>query len=81
MARLSCFERYRRVAVGDSVVILSRMTRVPYFWKTVVTGRLLIQGMPIDVVVTLTPNGDKVAPQVAFAGGAYSMSGTAEKKK
>jgi hypothetical protein len=39
------------------------------------------QGMPIDAVISLTPNGDKVALQVAFAGGAYSMSGTAEKKK
>lgn len=39
------------------------------------------QGMPIDAVVSLTPDGDKVALQVAFAGGAYSMSGTAEKKK
>jgi hypothetical protein len=39
------------------------------------------QGMPIDAVVSLTPGGDKVALQVAFAGGAYSMSGTAEKKK
>ena len=39
------------------------------------------QGMPIDTVVSLTPGGDKVALQVAFAGGAYSMSGTAEKKK
>ena len=39
------------------------------------------QGMPIDAVISLTPNGDKVALQVDFAGGAYSMSGTAEKKK
>jgi hypothetical protein len=39
------------------------------------------QGMPIDAVISLTPAGDKVALQVAFAGGAYSMSGTAEKKK
>jgi hypothetical protein len=51
-------------------------------------GKILIlkynidyQGMPIDTVITLTPGGDKVALQVAFAGGAYSMSGTAEKKK
>lgn len=39
------------------------------------------QGMPIDTVVSLTPNGDKVALAVAFAGDAYSMSGIAEKKK
>jgi hypothetical protein len=39
------------------------------------------QGMPIDTVISLTPDGDKVGLQVAFAGGAYSMSGTAEKKK
>jgi len=39
------------------------------------------QGMPIDAVISLTPNGDKVGLQVAFAGGAYTMSGTAEKKK
>ena len=39
------------------------------------------QGMPIDTVISMTPNGDKVALEVAFAGGAYSMSGTAEKKK
>lgn len=39
------------------------------------------QGMPIDAAISLTPNGDKVGLQIAFAGGAYSMSGTAEKKK
>ena len=39
------------------------------------------QGNAVDVVVSLTPNGDKVAAEVAFAGGAYTMTGTAEKKK
>ena len=39
------------------------------------------QGMPIDAAISLTPGGDKVGLQIDFAGGAYSMSGTAEKKK
>ncbi len=32
-------------------------------------------------MISLEPTGDKVGLQIAFAGGAYSMSGTAEKKK
>jgi hypothetical protein len=39
------------------------------------------QGSPIDAVVSLTPAGDKYSAEIAFAGGAYTMSGTAEKKK
>jgi hypothetical protein len=39
------------------------------------------QGSPIDAVISLTPSGDKYTAEIAFAGGAYSMSGTAEKKK
>jgi hypothetical protein len=38
-------------------------------------------GNAIDVSVSITPGGDKAALQIAFAGGAYTMSGTAEKKK
>lgn len=38
------------------------------------------QGMSIDAVISLTPAGDKVGLEIAFAGGAYSMSGTAVKK-
>ncbi len=39
------------------------------------------QGSPIPTVATLTPTGDKFAVTISFAGGAYTMSGTAEKKK
>jgi hypothetical protein len=38
-------------------------------------------GSSIDATISLTPAGDKFAAEIAFAGGAYSMSGTAEKKK
>ena len=39
------------------------------------------QGMAVAVVITLTPDGDKVALTMDFASGAYTMSGTAVKKK
>jgi len=39
------------------------------------------QGMAVPVVITLTPNGDKVALTMDFAGGSYTMPGTAVKKK
>jgi hypothetical protein len=38
------------------------------------------QGNQIDAVITLTPAADKVGAQIDFAGGAYQMTGTAEKK-
>ena len=38
-------------------------------------------GSSIDTTVTLTPSGDKTAAEMSFAGGAYVMSGSAEKKK
>jgi hypothetical protein len=40
------------------------------------------EGNPIDAVVTLTPADDgKTSAQIDFAGGAYTMSGTATKKE
>ena len=40
------------------------------------------EGNPIDAVVSLTPGTDgKVAAQMDFAGGAYTMTGTATKKE
>jgi uncharacterized protein YndB with AHSA1/START domain len=40
------------------------------------------EGNPIDAVVTLTPAEDgKTSAQIDFAGGAYTMSGTATKKE
>ena len=39
------------------------------------------QGNAVEAVVSLTLAGDKVNAQISFAGGAYTMSGTAEKKK
>jgi hypothetical protein len=40
------------------------------------------EGSPIDAVVTLTPAEDgKTSAQIDFAGGAYTMSGTATKKE
>ena len=39
------------------------------------------QGNSIDVAAMLTLAGDKTTAQVDFAGGAYSMTGSAEKKK
>lgn len=39
------------------------------------------QGTAVPVVIILTPNGDKVALTMDFASGAYTMSGTAVKKK
>jgi hypothetical protein len=39
------------------------------------------QGMAVPVVITLTPDGNKVALTMDFASGAYTMSGTAVKKK
>jgi hypothetical protein len=38
------------------------------------------QGMSIDAAISLTPAGDKVGLEIAFAGGAYTMTGTAAKK-
>ena len=38
------------------------------------------QGSQIDTVLSLTQDGDKATMQMTFAGGAYTMSGTAEKK-
>jgi hypothetical protein len=40
------------------------------------------QGNPVDTVVSLTPGPEgKMAAQIAFAGGAYIMSGDATKKE
>jgi hypothetical protein len=40
------------------------------------------EGNPIDAVVTLTPSEDgKTSAQIDFAGGAYTMNGTATKKE
>ena len=39
------------------------------------------QGNSIDAVASLPPAGDKPPAHVAFAGGAYTRTGTAEKKK
>jgi hypothetical protein len=39
------------------------------------------QGNPVNVVVTLTPDNDKVGAQLDFADGAYVMTGTATKKE
>ena len=40
------------------------------------------EGNPIDAVVTLTPaEGGKTSAQIDFAGGAYTMNGTAMKKE
>ncbi len=39
------------------------------------------QGNAIDASVSLVPAGEKYTAELAFAGGAYTMSGTAEKKK
>ena len=40
------------------------------------------EGNPIDAVVSLTPGTDgKTAAQIDFAGGAYTMTGTATKKE
>jgi len=38
------------------------------------------QGSPIPTVVKLTPSGEKVAVEIDFQSGAYTMSGTATKK-
>ena len=38
------------------------------------------QGMPIPVILSLTPNGDKVDMEMDFASGAYQVAGTATKK-
>jgi hypothetical protein len=39
------------------------------------------QGNPVPVVVTLTPDKDKVGAQLDFADGAYVMTGSATKKE
>jgi hypothetical protein len=40
------------------------------------------EGNPVDAAVSLTPADDgKVAAQIDFAGGAYTMTGTAAKKE
>jgi hypothetical protein len=39
------------------------------------------QGNPVSVVVTLTPDKDKVGAQLDFADGAYIMTGSATKKE
>ena len=40
------------------------------------------EGNSIDAVVSMTPDADgKVAAQIDFAGGAYTMTGTATKKE
>jgi len=38
------------------------------------------QGSDVPVVLTLTPNGDKVTMQMDFANGAYQINGAATKK-
>ncbi len=52
-----------------------------------VSGKTLVlkydtdyQGSPIPTVVKLTPSGEKVAVEIDFQSGAYTMSGTATKK-
>jgi hypothetical protein len=56
------------IAKADKTLVL----RYTFMWE----------GNPVDAAVSLTPADDgKVAAQIDFAGGAYTMTGTATKKE
>ena len=77
-----------KVDAGKVVASLSMGGQGTQISDITVNGKTLIlkytfdyQGNGIDAAVSLTQAGDKVTAEIAFAGGAYTMSGTAEKKK
>jgi hypothetical protein len=68
--------------VASEVAGTQPITSVSMADKSLVLNySFLYEGNPVDAVVSLTPAPDgKTAAQIDFAGGAYTMTGTAAKK-
>jgi hypothetical protein len=68
--------------VSSEVAGTQPITSVSMAEKSLVLNySFLYEGNPVDAVVSLTPAPDgKTAAQIDFAGGAYTMTGTATKK-
>jgi len=68
--------------VSSEVAGTQPITSVSMADKSLVLNySFLYEGNPVDAVVSLTPAPDgKTAAQIDFAGGAYTMTGTATKK-
>ena len=69
--------------IGSDALPTQKVTSISKTEKSLVVNYSFPwEGNSIDAVVSLTPGTDgKVAAQIDFAGGAYTMTGTATKKE
>jgi hypothetical protein len=69
--------------IGSDAMPTQKVTSISKTEKSLVVNYSFPwEGNSIDAVVSLTPGTDgKVAAQIDFAGGAYTMTGTATKKE
>ena len=69
--------------IGSDALPTQKVTSISKTEKSLVVNYSFPwEGNSIDAVVSLTPDADgKVAAQMDFAGGAYTMTGTATKKE
>jgi hypothetical protein len=69
--------------IGNEAVPTQKISSITKSAKSLVLSYSFpYEAMTVDAVVSLTPDAEgKVAAQIDFAGGAYTMTGTATKKE